>query len=99
MHVFGQILAHLLHSFVHGIGNVDVVGSRLWHHCHSHHGHPVHLHVALDVARCEFSAADVAEADDAAVLLLDDKVVELLGGVHLSHGADGKLCGVTFDGA
>ena len=84
---------------MHSIGNVDVVGAGLRDDHHTHHGHSIHLHVALDVACREFRTAHIAEADDTSVLFFDDQIVELLCGVHLAHRAYRHLGGISFDGA
>ena len=74
-----------------------MVGARLRNHYDTHHGHTVHLHVALEVGGAEFGYADVPDAHDVAVLLLYYYVVELLRGVHLPHGAERKLHAVALD--
>ena len=99
MHVLGQVLLHDGHALMHGIGYVYVVGTGLGYHHNTHHGHAVHLHVALYVASREFGTTYVAEAYYASFGLLDDQVVELLGGGHLSHGADTEFTGVALDRA
>ena len=97
MHVFRQVFLHFFHAVVHGIGNLDVVGARLRNDYDTYHRHTVHLHVTLDVGRTQFGTADVAESDNTVVVFLEDKVVELFGGVHQSEGTDGQLGGVSFD--
>ena len=82
---------------MHGIGNVDVVGTGLRHHNHTDHRHTVHFHVAFQVARTEFGASDVAQSDGTVAGRLHNQVVEFLGTVHLSHGADTQFHGVTFN--
>ena len=74
-----------------------MVGTGLRNHYHTHHGHAVHLHVALDVAGTELGTTDITEAHDATVLLLDDEVVELIGRMHQAERTDGELHGVTLD--
>ena len=96
-HVLRQVFLHALHAVVDGIGYLDVVGSRLGDDYHAHHGHAVHLHVALQVGGAQLGPPDVAEADDAVTVRLEDKVVELLGRVHQAQGADGQFGGVSFD--
>ena len=97
LHILGEVFLHHLHTLIHCLGNVDVVGTRLRNHYHTHHGHTIHLHVALDVAGAELGTTDIAEADDVSVLLLDDEVIELLGGVHQAERTDREFYGVTLD--
>ena len=99
LHVIRQVLLHHLHAFVHGIRYVYVVGSWLWYDNYAYHWYAVHLHVTLDVAGREFCTTYVAESDNASLGLLDDKVVELLRGRHLSHGAYAQFTCVALDGA
>ena len=76
-----------------------MVGTRLGNDHDAHHRHAVHLHVALDVGGSQFGTSDVAEADDAVGVFLDDEVVELFGCVHQAQGADGQFGSVAFDAA
>ena len=89
MHVFGQVLFHHLHTLMYGISNVNVVGAGLWNNYHTHHGHTVHLHIALDITRRKFCTSDIAETHNSAILLLDHQVVEFFCRMHLAHGTDG----------
>ena len=69
-HVIRQVLLHLLHTFVYGICNINVVGTRLRDNYHTDHGHTVHLHVAFDVGRSQLGITDVAEAYYLSILFL-----------------------------
>ena len=74
-----------------------MVCSRLRDDYDTHHRHAVHLHVTLQVGSTQFGIADIAQTDNLAVHFLDDYVVEFFGGVHLSHGTQGKFHGISFD--
>ena len=69
-YVIRQVLLHLLHTFVYGICNINVVGTRLRDDYHTDHGHTVHLHVAFDVGRPQLGIPDVAEAYYLSILFL-----------------------------
>ena len=97
LHILGEILLHNLHTLIHRLGNVDMVCTGLRYHYHTHHGHTIHLHIALDVAGAQFCTAYVAESYDASVALLDYQIVELLGRMHQSERTDGQLHRVTLD--
>ena len=84
---------------MHGIGNIYMVGSRLRNDNDTHHRHTVHLHIALDVAWRQFGTTDVAEPYHSTAVFLDNEVVELLRGVHLSHGTDTEFGGIALDGS
>ena len=89
----------MLHAFVDGICNFNVVGSRLGNDNNTYHGHAVHFHVTLYIGCSQFGITDIAEADYLSVDFLNDYVVEFLGRVHLSHGAQGQFHGITFNAA
>ena len=76
-----------------------MVGARLRDYYDTHHGHSVHFHIAFDVRRTKFGAADVAEPDNAVAVFLQDEIVEFFCCVHQSEGTDGELNGVSFDTA
>ena len=96
-HIVGKVFFHLLHTFVHGIGYLDMVGSGLRDDHHAHHRHTVHLHVTLYVGSTQFGIPDIAQADDLSAYFLNYDIVELVGGMHLSHGAQGQFYGISFD--
>ena len=97
LHVFREVLLHLLHAFIYRIGYLYMVGTRLGDYNDSHHGYTIHLHVAFDVGRAQFGSSDITETDDAVVLFFDDQVVELFCSVHQSQSTDGKFCCISFD--
>ena len=66
---FRQVFLHIFHSLVHGIGYLDVVGTRLRNYYDTYHRHAVHLHIAFDVRRTEFGTAYVAEPDNTVAVL------------------------------
>ena len=76
-----------------------MVGTWLRNNNYTYHRHAVHLHVTFDVGGSQFGTADIAEADDAVGIFLDDEVVELFGCMHQTQGADGKLGRIPFDTA
>ena len=96
-HIIGKVFFHLLHTFVHGIGYLDMIGSGLRDDHHAHHRHTVHLHVTLYVGSTQFGIPDIAQSDDLSTYLLNYDIVELVGGMHLSHGAQGQFYGISFD--
>jgi len=71
LHVFREVLLHLLHAFIYRIGYLYMVGTRLGDYNDSHHGYTIHLHVAFDVGRAQFGSSDITETDDAVVLFFD----------------------------
>ena len=99
MYVFRQVFLHILHSLVHGIGYLDVIGARLWNHYDAYHRHAVHLHIAFDVRRTEFGAAYVAEPDNTVAVLFQDEIIEFLCCMHQPECADSQFDGVSLDAA
>ena len=82
MHIVRQVLFHLLHAFIHGVGDVDAVGTRLRHDDYADHWHAIHLHITFDVGSSKFCPADVAETDNLVSLVFHNQIVEHLGRVH-----------------
>ena len=99
MHIFRQVFLHLLHTFVHGVGNLDMIGARLRNHYDTHHRHTVHLHITFDVCRAKFGAAYVAEPDDTVAVFFQDEVIEFLCRMHQAERANRQFDGISFDTA
>ena len=97
MYVLGKVLLHLLHAFVNIVGNVDVVCTRLGNNDHADHGHTIHLHVALQVARTNFCNPHIREAHKATCVFLNYEVVKFLRSVELSECTNFKLHLVAFN--
>ena len=76
-----------------------MVGTRLGNDHVDDHRFAVLAQDTLEILRRYLGIADVAKADDIAVFLLDDQVVEFLGGGHQPHRADGQFLGVALDAA
>ena len=74
-----------------------MVGSGLRDDHHAHHRYTVHLHVTLQVGGTQFGITDVTQADDLSAYFLNHDIVELIGGMHLPHGAQGQLYSISFD--
>ena len=73
-----------------------MVCTRLRGNYNAHHRYAVHLHVTLYISRTKFGTSHIAEADNLAVNLLDDDIVELLGSMHQTQSTDSQLCSVSF---
>ena len=97
MYVLRQVFLHFLHTLVYGIGNLNVVGTRLRDYYNTHHRDAVHLHITFDVCRTKFGAAYVTESDNTVAVLFQNEVVELFCRMHQSERADGELNGISFD--
>ena len=96
MYIVRQVLFHLLHAFIYGIGDIDMIGTRLRHDDYADHRHTVHLHVTFDVGCSKFGPTDVAETDNLVPFVFHNQIVEHLGRVHQSHGTDVQFYGISF---
>ena len=97
MHVFRQVLFHLLHTLVYRIRNLNMVSSRLWNNNDTYHRNTVHFHITLDVGRSQFGTSDITETDNTVILFFDNQIIEFICGMHQSQCTDSQLGGISFD--